>query len=562
MFSLVHENSVYSFAVVAVVVLIGLALGAALARGGLGRSLRPRRLMGWAWSAAGMGIVLSPRVFYGLTGLEYLPTGGPAMARLLEVAGLALFPACLGLGMALPLLMEMAGDGGESAGPRLGRLLGANTAGAIAGPLVVTFVVAPQLGLWKSIVLLGVMTVLAGSRLGISAIERWAPAIAVALILVLFAPAGLAPVRVRTAQGERLVSIREGSYGTTAVLEDGRDRWITVNNSYVLGGAATAGEQRWEGHLPLLLHPSPRRVAFLGMGTGITAGAALLHPVEQVVALEIVPEVVTAARMDFSELNAHLVDDPRVRVVTDDGRNYLASAHGAFDVIVGDLLVPWRPTEATLYTLEHFQAVGRALAPNGVFCQWLPLYQLTEPQLTILLRTFLEAFPRTTVWRGNFLPGEPTLALVGHRDSLPLDVEGIDRRARRLAPSIDARNPFLAHPAGIWLFLVGALGKDAAALAHRPLNRDDEPWVELLSSRGQTAFVGAALESLLAQVAERPLGGTPLMSLDAAHGAWRRTGMDLAWSSLVPGANGEEHVLAILRTLPDELQRSLRVPPP
>jgi spermidine synthase len=565
MFSLVHENSVYSFAVVVVVFLLGLAGGAALARWGLGRPLAPRRLLAWAWSAAGIWIVLSPRVFYSLTGgLEYLPAGGAgsSMGRLLQVAVLALFPACVGLGMALPVLMEMAGTGHESAGPLLGRLLGANTAGAIAGPLLVTFVVAPQLGLWKTVVLLGALTVLAGSLVGTKPFERWGPGIAAVAILVLLAPSGLAPVRVRSAQGERLVSVREGTYGTTAVLEDGRDRWITVNNSYVLGGAAAAGEQRWQGHLPLLLHPSPRRVAFLGMGTGITAGAALLHPVQQVVALEIVPDVVTAARADFGYLNGHLVDDPRVRVVTDDGRNYLASAPGGFDVIVGDLLVPWRPTEATLYTLEHFQGVRRALAPGGVFCQWLPLYQLTERQLTILLRTFLEVFPRTTVWRGNFLPGEPTLALVGHCDPGALDVDGIDRRARELAPSIDARNPFLAHPAGIWLFLVGASSKDAPSLAHRPLNRDDEPWVELLSSRGQQAFVGTALESFLPQVADRPLEGTPLEGLDAVHRAWRNTGMDLARSSLVPGPGGEDHVLALLRTLPAELQRSLGVPPP
>ena len=70
-------------------------------------------------------------------------------------------------------------------------------------------------------------------------------------------------------------------------------------------------EERWQAHLPVLLHPSPQRVAFLGTGTGITAGASLVHPVAQIVALEIVPEVVAAARQDFADVNAGVMDDPR-----------------------------------------------------------------------------------------------------------------------------------------------------------------------------------------------------------------------------------------------------------
>jgi spermidine synthase len=157
------------------------------------------------------------------------------------------------------------------------------------------------------------------------------------------------------------------------------------------------------------------------MGTGITAGAALMHPVGSVVALEIVPEVAEAARQDFAEWNARVVDDRRVEVVVDDGRNYLASTPAAFDVIVGDLLVPWRPAEAPLYTREHFASVRAALTADGVFCQWLPLYQLSPDQLAIIARTFLDVFPSATLWRGNFDPGAATLALVGQRGAGPLE---------------------------------------------------------------------------------------------------------------------------------------------
>jgi spermidine synthase len=304
-------------------------------------------------------------------------------------------------------------------------------------------------------------------------------------------------------------------------------------------------------------------VAFVGLGTGITAGAALLHPVERIVALEIVPEVATAAREDFADVNGRVMDDPRVAVVIDDGRNYLAASPQQFDVIVGDLLVPWRPAEAPLYTREHFESVRRALTGEGVFAQWLPLYQLSPEQLAIVLRTFLDVFPRTSLWRGNFIPDEPTLALVGHLGSRPVGVEAIDARVRALAASAEA-NPFLEHPAGMWLFLVGPLRAERPWLSGARRNRDGEPWIELLSPRSHAGreqpLPGAdAFSPLLEEVAREPLEGTPLHGLDEPHRAWRAAGAALARVSRMRGTEGQERILAILRTLPPELQRALDV---
>jgi spermidine synthase len=564
-FALVHENSLYSFAVVVFVFLAGLTGGAALARWALARARAPLPLLARSWVAAGLLVVASPRLVHGLTGgLAYLPSEGwsASLARLLLIAGVTMLPATVGLGMALPLAMELAGSrDGAPAGPMLGRIVAVNTLGAMAGPLLATFLLGPHLGLWWSLVVIGVLVAAAGAGAGLRRGELAAAAGLLAAALLL-EPAALPPVRVRAASGERLVSVREGTHGTTAVIADGHDRWITVNNSYVLGGTAAVEEERWQAHLPLLLHPAPRRVAFLGMGTGITAGAALLHPVERLTALEIVPEVVAAARQDFADANHRLTDDPRVRVVIDDGRNHLAASPRAHDVVVGDLLVPWRPAEAPLYTREHYLSVRASLDAGGLFCQWLPVYQLSREQLAIILRTFVEVFPRTSLWRGNFIPDEPTLALVGHLGAGLLEPEAIDARVRRLAASGDP-NPFLGHPAGTWLFLVGSLRPDAPYLAAARRNTDREPWVELLSpvshaGRG-SAEPPEALTSLLGALARAPLDGTPLESLDGEHRAWRQAGAALWDASQGRDAAGKERVLEILRTLPPELRRSLDV---
>ena len=566
MFALVHENSLYSFAVVVFAFLLGLAGGAAIARWALGRGHEPRRLLGRAWCAAGLLVVASPPLFHGLTGgLAYLSAEGwySTLGRLLTLALVTMLPASLTLGMALPLVMERASPRpGESAGPLIGRVLAVNTLGAIVGPLVATFVMGPLLGLWWSLAVLGAFLVVAAARAGLTRAEAAVGGSVLVAAWLLLEPTGLPPVLVRAANGQRLVSVREGTFGTTAVLADDHDRWITVNNSYVLGGTAAGEEERWQAHLPLLLHPSPRRVAFVGLGTGITAGAALLHPVERIVALEIVPEVATAAREDFADVNGRVMDDPRVAVVIDDGRNYLAASPQQFDVIVGDLLVPWRPAEAPLYTREHFASVRRALSGEGVFAQWLPLYQLSPEQLAIVLRTFLDVFPRTSLWRGNFIPDEPTLALIGHASARAVDVEAIDARVRALAPAAQS-SAFLAHPAGMWLFLVGPLEAGRDWFSGAPRNRDAEPWIELSSprshARGDHAFLGqGSVKAFLEQVAAAPLEGT-LRSLDEEHREWRATGASLARASEARSAQGEQHVLAILRTLPPELQRALDV---
>src|SRR5687768_15520699 len=109
----------------------------------------------------------------------------------------------------------------------------------------------PVLGLWWSLVVLGSFLVVAAACAGLT---RTGPAVggsALVAAVLLLEPAGLPPVRVRAAAGQRLISVREGTHGTTAVIADDRDRWITVNNSYVLGGTAASEEERWQAHLPL-----------------------------------------------------------------------------------------------------------------------------------------------------------------------------------------------------------------------------------------------------------------------------------------------------------------------
>jgi spermidine synthase len=518
-FAQVHENSMYSFSVIVAVIIFALAIGAQLARFGLQRGIEPSRLLGGAWVIAGLALIGGPSLFLTLSNnLSYLPSSGGWTGYALRLVGLAtgvlLIPMAL-LGVGLPAIMEQAGRApGVGAGRVLGRLLAVNIAGSVVGALAAGFLFPQWLGMWSTLLGLATWVLIVGIWQWI----RWSNAVRqrkfgfffVLVWLMTLWPLGhldLPRVQLATDQSERLVALTEGTYGITAVVERPGSRRLKLNNHYGLGGTASTGDERMQAHIPLLLHPAPRRVVFLGLGTGITAGGALFHPVEQVTVVELVPEVVAASREYFRKTNGGILDDKRTRVVADDARNFLRGSHEKFDVIVGDLVVPWRQGEGSLFTLEQFVAARESLAPGGLFCQWLPLFQLSEVEVNILTRTFLQAFPHAQVWRGDFSPTEPAIALIGSTGDLKFDAGQVRRRLAEMRG--DPTNPQLQTPDGFWMSLVGGLEIANLPSDETRLNSEDRPWIELLGPMLHTGgsetslFTGRRLQVWLDRVADR-----------------------------------------------------------
>jgi spermidine synthase len=576
MLAQVHENSIYSFAIVLAIFLAGLAGGASLARALLLRKRDACKALGLSWVCAGVLVFVTPQLFYFLTGgLSYVNEyGAGANLMTLVFAVSTMLPPTLLAGLILPLLMEITANArADSAGPLLGRLLAFNTAGSVVGPLVATYVILPMLGLWTGIALAGLLMIAAG-EVWLRGLFRRRPTTArrasvFALLAALFvgaSPLTLPRARVKRDGDEKLIHLDEGSHGIVSVVESPDDRWMLLNNFYTLGGTAFAVEERQQARIPLLLHPSPRRVAFLGLGTGITAGGALLPNVEKLVALELVPEVVKTAGDYFAESNLGLLKDRRVEVVNEDARVYLKASGQTFDVIVGDLVVPWRSGESSLFTREHFTTARGALAPGGIYCQWLPMHQLTEEQFKLITATFLDVFPHATLWRGDFFTDAPALALVGHTSPDAIDTDAVDVAAERLKPSTLPTTPILSAHGGLWLYLVGPLDPADPQFARARRNTESEPWIELLSpannlnSKGtpSSPFVGEDLLRFMEKVRAAPLNNSPLMNLSPEHLRWRDSGAILWEASLLLSQGRESQADAraaeSLAMLPPELR--------
>lgn len=572
MLALVLQNTVYSFGSVVAVVLAGLATGAALVAWLL-RRFPAGRVLYFSLLVTAVLVAITPAVLAGITGgLESYTGHGGWLSQSVSTMGLAMavvFAPAAAAGMTLPCVWELW-RARPGTGARLGRPTAVNTVGGIAGPAVAGFVLLPTLGIAEGVFAIAVLYLLM-AELGVPTGERprrvaWArAAVLAALALVTFAaPPWSLPVA-RTEPGEELLWAEEGARGAVAVVEKEGNRRIKLDNHYAVGGSAVTVEERRQGHLPLLLHPAPRRVAFLGMGTGISAGAAIDHRrTERIVVLELVPEVVEAARLHFAPWNRDLVENPRVTVVAEDARNHLAGADERFDVIVGDLFVPWRAGVGSLFTREHFESVRERLEPGGIFAQWLPLWQLSSREFEIIAATFLSVFDHVTLWRGVFSSDGASLALVAHRDGRPVELAALAERLARLDRSDPFDDGFLSELTGFMVLYAGDLSGQAERLDRVGLNTDRHPRIEWLAPRtlhavlnGEAAwFTGPGLADLYDAINRDPeLPGDRLFVGGLDPSLYRRAGADF-YRAEVLAAGGR---LDEARALRARAYRRLRV---
>ncbi len=491
LFAQVLQNSVYTYALVLSAFLVALALGALLANL-LCRERRfpPHLVLGLLLGLSGLAIAVSPVLFTVITNdLAYVGAERGWAGYVFAVGGVAvivmLIPGIV-FGAVLPYLFRLVQDSVRQPGDLIGRLVSIDTFGAILGALAGGFVLLPLLGAWRSLFLLAavypvLLAAVALTRMPRQRLSVAATAVAAALLIATANPQTLQDVRFGARGGERLIAAREGAHATAAVVELVAGGYVMrVNNYYTLGGTNNVFTERNQTVIPMLTHPEPESVFFLGMGTGITAGAALAFPVERVVVTELLPEVVALSRAHFGPWINGLFEDPRAVIHAEDGRNVLARSPEKFSVIISDLFTPWKAGTGNLYTLENYRNGYERLKPGGLYVQWIPLYQVSERELAIIGRTMDEVFPQVTLWRGDLFAERSIAALVGHKEAAPLEPSAIARQGRRLASQPKWDGAFyealaLRHYAGNV--------SESGIFSEYPLNTDNYPLIEYLAPR-------------------------------------------------------------------------------
>jgi spermidine synthase len=549
LFSQVLENSVYTFAAILVILLVCLALGA-LISSRLARLSAPPFLVLTTLILAGAGAVAAtPAIFMSLTdGMKIVSSSGSWSSYILLIfrtATLTIAPSALLLGTIFPYLMKLEERHLKSPGLSLGRLATANTVGAIFGALLCGFVLLDWLGIWRSMQLVAAIYLVASLflPLGWDLKSMGAKAAcfgALLLTLVAFDPGKMPVMSIDPdAPPETLIESWEGSDCTVAVTESPLGIAIRINSHYSLGSTGAYMQEKFQADLPLMVFPKSEDIFFLGVGTGITAGSALdpRHAnVKKVVACELVPEVITAAKKYMTDvqigdyphfdMTTGLFTDPRATVLVEDGRHHLMATGEKFDIINSDLFVPFRSGAGSLYSREHFESAKKRLKPGGVFVQWLPLYQVTENEFSIIANTMIATFDQVSMWRHNFQPGDEVVALVGHQSGQALPPSDIDSSADKLYAVAGKDHRDLTRlnlpldPQTVLLFYGGNLTEARSLFEDYPINTDDRPVIEYMAPRtyrgkgvdGTPWFTGQPFAEMVAKIqALCPPGQDPLL---------------------------------------------------
>jgi len=519
---LVVGSSTYAFTTILVCFLLGIGLGSLVAAG-RGRSTR-ERLMRVA-QLQGVIAVLAALLFpffrvlpvYVIATLKIPFLSATELIALHSIVlAVVIVPPAFGLGLAFPMLTELAASASGTTGRETGRAYFANTIGSILGSIVTGFLLVHLVGVRTTLIIGVAINVLAVGLISwrllhdsgrqLAAGERTPLLLgALALIVALFTPAWSSRLLDRGPAiygrdvesaadldhflrgfGAEQLRFDEGWNATVSVWRNGGSTWLKTNGKADASSVADMNTQVMIGMLPTLAHPRPARVFQIGFGSGATARAIADAPgVEHLDIVEIERAVIRAAPL-FSEINRDVLNDPRVRLIEDDARSALQRTREPYDVIVSEPSNPWVAGIAALYTPEYFRIVRSRLKPGGVFAQWVQTYRVPVGVVAVVVKNMREVFPHVEIWFANtsdliLLASNEPIRWDGAR-VLALSAPGT-ATGRAMADWLEVDRPSLL----LGRFLLGDSGTAALARTARFAHTDNQPTLEFVAARGLLA---------------------------------------------------------------------------
>lgn len=506
--SLVLGPTTYAFAAALAAVIAGVAVGS-----GIGASLvssRPGKAAGmlaftlslaavtasWTYAAAGSQIpMMVARHVADFADFDQLLLRGVLLTMAL------ILPTSACLGAAFPFALALADDRLHPAPGRFGLVYAINTLGSVTGSLAAGFLFIPAFGiqptLWivsGSLIACTAALIFSGALTGISRIVGLITAAASVVLVVASPPwdrellasgvymyAPFVPkdldLETQLKAGE-LLYYEEGAAATVSVKKLTGTTTLAVDGKTDASNRGDMLTQKLIAHLPLLLHKDPKDVFILGLGSGMTLGSALTHPIKRADVVEISPEVVKASDF-FKAENRNALADPRTHVIIGDGRSHLALTDRTYDVIISEPSNPWIAGVSSLFTKEFFESARDRLAPGGIICQWANAYNISEPDLKSIVATFTSVFPLGEVY------------LVGANDVLMMagtaprwhDVSRVKERFKQPHVASDLASVAVIDPGSITSLHVGDPGVLQEYAAGAKIFTDDRLTLEFTAPR-------------------------------------------------------------------------------
>ena len=452
--SLLVGATVYGFALILSVFLLGLGIGSSTASA-LARRLRsPRMALGYcqillcaamAWAA----YTVTQTLPYWPVDVTLESSAWIRMQMDLVRVLWAMLPAAVLWGASFPLALAAAASEGQDSGRLVGGLYAANTVGAIVGSLGTSLILTATIGSQATQQVLIIVSAVAGllmfAPIGNAIGEKLSTATAVVTGVAMIGAVLLAssvpeipgevvaygrftPVR---GVGANVIYMGEGLTASVAVSEETNG----IRNYHNAGKVQASSYpqdmrlQRMLGHLTTLVPAEQENFLVIGLGAGVTAGAVSIDPrAANVTIAEIEPLVPEVVSEYFGDHNFNVVDNPKVDIHIDDGRHFLETTDLMFDGITSDPLDPWVKGAAALYTREFWTLAKSRLKPGGVVTVFVQLYESTEDAVRSEVGTFLEVFPNGAVFANTVSGVGYDVVLLGMQDQDRIDVDRVTDR--------------------------------------------------------------------------------------------------------------------------------------
>lgn len=460
------------------------------------------------------------------TGLARTPVGyryHQLLTALFSIVVLGV-PAAF-LGSVLPLCIRGQRPEQQSLSDQVGRLLTANTIGCVVGVLITGFFLMPFFGLRASFLILAVALCVAAFLLGLErrhpVLLAAPPAVAVLVLAVTLLQAESwkyvltsGVFRARETEVDPTAMEMRRKHIRILFYEDAPDATVSVERgdgivapdqiSLRINGkvdATSRGDlatQYLLAHLPIIAKPDSRDIFVLGLGSGVTAGALLGHPIRQVVIAENCEPVLRAAQF-FAPWNRGIVTNATARIWREDARTVLKLSPQRYDVIISEPSNPWMAGVGSVFSREFYELAAGRLAPGGIMAQWFHIYEMHDGIIDLVLQTFSSVFPFVEIWD----PGTGDIIMLGSKGPWNSTLENFEKVFARPEPRRDLERIGLKTPEWLWARQLASQRAGFAIADKGAIQSDEYPVLEYEAPKafylGQTSRMLFHFDERMAQ---------------------------------------------------------------
>lgn len=432
-------SSTYSFTVMLIAFISGITLGSLIVSFIIKKIKNLVALLGFCQFGTAVAMILTlplyERLPYYILKLAAIISNRPEnfpiflTIEILFCLAIMILPTTF-LGMSLPVASRIASNDIRLLGKSIGSIFSINTIGTVIGALTTGLVLIPTFGVKLSIEL----GVLLNGLLGLTIFflyarfsSRWRIGLAVLFILLglgykivfpawdqrsavagvfrglfIAVPDTYEEFRRDNEEGRKVLWYKEGINANVAVLEvpngDSLQRLLIINAKVDASTVTDLPTQILLAQIPLMMLPDSGDALVIGLGSGITSGSALRHPIRSLDCVEISSEVVECVSY-FSQHNYNFPNDPRVKLYIDDAITYLKITPKKYNYIISEPSNPWIAGIGNLFSKEFFELCKKRLEPGGVLTQWFHRYDIDDQILELVMCTISRSFPFVTVWK-------------------------------------------------------------------------------------------------------------------------------------------------------------------